>query len=477
MILAMKKILLIGIPTLMILVIMARAPRQLRAQAAQSKAPSQNIPESARFLGAVSCASSNCHGSPNAKDPKAKDPAGKYYNVRQDEYFTWIKFDKHSKAYEVLGNELSKTIARNLGLKAAHQSERCLTCHALDSRPGAQAGTLDLSQGISCEACHGRASGWRDNHTEPGWRNQPSAVKAKAGLTALSNPLVRAETCLGCHLGSAKNNVDHEMLAAGHPDLRFELDNFADRMPRHWFSFTQRQDKTRRQESEYSRAWIIGQAVAFQKSLARLAERAKQPSWPEFAELDCFACHHSLKDSSWRQANATKTGLGLPKWSQARFVMVRHIIAVFAPDKLPTINADADELANSMVASTVDGSRTAAIAMRLEKSLAPIVKELDQKLERGVDAKQARQFVDLIVKDLPYLMKTDIRSAEQAAFAVNSLVSDIARTSSDSNRKELAQALESIVRHVETPERFDPATFGKHMQDLQKVLTRQGGAK
>jgi hypothetical protein len=35
--------------------------------------------------------------------------------------------------------------------------------------------------------------------------------------------------------------------------------------------------------------------------LAHRADAANGRVWPEFAELDCFACHHDLQGSSWRQ--------------------------------------------------------------------------------------------------------------------------------------------------------------------------------
>jgi len=46
----------------------------------------------------------------------------------------------------------------------------------------------------------------------------------------------RTEKCLECHLGTKNKFVDHEMIAAGHPDLYFELDSFSAVMPRHWKS-------------------------------------------------------------------------------------------------------------------------------------------------------------------------------------------------------------------------------------------------
>jgi len=36
----------------------------------------------------------------------------------------------------------------------------------------------------------------------------------------------RTGKCLECHLGTKSKFVDHEMIAAGHPDLYFELDSF-----------------------------------------------------------------------------------------------------------------------------------------------------------------------------------------------------------------------------------------------------------
>ena len=469
-----KIFLVAGIVGTLIAGISGFLPTLLKTHAAQPKspAPSQDTPRPGLYVGAVSCASGSCHGN-----PKAKSPDGPNFAVRQNEYFTWVKYDKHAKAYNVLLEDKSKRIIQNmveLKGKKPHETQLCLDCHALNAKD-AQARPLDMSQGVSCEACHGPASGWLTRHTESGkWTHKDSVG---AGMTDLRNPAIRAQTCLECHLGSPKKNVDHELIAAGHPDLKFELDNFADQMPRHWVSFADRRNKEGREETEGSRAWATGQAVAFKMGLSRLAHRASKPTWPEFAEMDCYACHHSLQENSWRQATGPKAGLGLPKWSPARFVMLRHIVSVFAPDKLRNIEADTNGLSADMVKNSVGGSEIAAKATRLDKSMTPIVEQIEKDLRKGIDAAQARKFVDLIVKDLPYLSSTDVRSAQQAALAVNTLVSDITRTSSDATKKEFSKILESIARDVETPERFDPKVFGNHMQELQRLLNRQGGGK
>src|SRR5438445_13815062 len=48
------------------------------------------------------------------------------------------------------------------------------------------------------------------------------------------NLILRTVKCLECHHGTKDKFVDHEMIAAGHPDLYFELDSFSAVMPRHW---------------------------------------------------------------------------------------------------------------------------------------------------------------------------------------------------------------------------------------------------
>ena len=45
---------------------------------------------------------------------------------------------------------------------------------------------------------------------------------AQLGMIDTKNLLVRAPTCASCHVGSADQDMNHDMIAAGHPPLRFE---------------------------------------------------------------------------------------------------------------------------------------------------------------------------------------------------------------------------------------------------------------
>jgi hypothetical protein len=106
-------------------------------------------------LGVASCAGSTCHGA---------TAPWKGSNVLQNEYATWQRSDKHAKAYEVLLNDKSKRIAKNLGLKNAHTAAVCLDCHADNVPAKTRAKQFQISDGVGCEACHGGAMRWLGIH-------------------------------------------------------------------------------------------------------------------------------------------------------------------------------------------------------------------------------------------------------------------------------------------------------------------------
>src|SRR4029078_6307057 len=119
----------------------------------------------------------------------------------------------------------------------------------------------------------------------------------RRGMYDTKDLVRRTEKCLTCHLGTSEKFVDHEMIAAGHPDHVFELEASSAARPRHWKETTDT-DATRP-----VRTFAVGQLVHLRASLDRVARRVKGAIWPGDAELDIFACHHSLTraEDSWRQ--------------------------------------------------------------------------------------------------------------------------------------------------------------------------------
>ncbi len=86
----------------------------------------------------------------------------------------------------------------------------------------------------------------------------------------------RSEKCLTCHLGTPEKSVDHELIAAGHPDLYFELDSFMSVMPPHW--------KEVDTDPWFAvRAMAVGQAVQMREQLKRGRANRKAASGPNTA--------------------------------------------------------------------------------------------------------------------------------------------------------------------------------------------------
>src|SRR5215472_2703155 len=105
--------------------------------------------EPVKYIGPGSCAATSCHGS-------VKAVAGS--RVLQNEYSTWILQDKHSHAYQALTGEVGERMARILKLGAkAEEAPKCLACHALYTAPEQRGRAFEISEGVSCENCHGPA--------------------------------------------------------------------------------------------------------------------------------------------------------------------------------------------------------------------------------------------------------------------------------------------------------------------------------
>ncbi len=238
--------------------------------------------------------------------------------LARNEYTRWIEADPHAKAYSVLFGERSVQIMRNLtppgNAHGPHEDVRCLACHvephaAMDAAPASR--RLD---GVGCEACHGPARNWIDPHTAPGsWGKLSVVAKYDRGMRNVKDPASLAAACAGCHVGAPGDavaglplrDVNHDLLAAGHPRLNFEFATFMANLPPHW---KQSSNGSEWESGKNSRPWEAGQLASARASLALLADRVERAAtssqagvWPEFAEYECSACHHGLQTPSLRQ--------------------------------------------------------------------------------------------------------------------------------------------------------------------------------
>jgi hypothetical protein len=114
------------------------------------------------------------------------------------------------------------------------------------------------SEAVSCETCHGPASQWIRSHTRP---DLTRAQKGIDGLRDLTHFYNRANACVACH-----QVLEPKLIAAGHPELLFELDGQTSAMPRHW---------TERDNHFRLKGWLTGQAAALREVTAQLIEQRK----------------------------------------------------------------------------------------------------------------------------------------------------------------------------------------------------------
>lgn len=283
-------------------------------------------PATNRLIGVAGCTAASCHGGRSLIGGEAS---------------AWLARDvAHRRAYDVLFNETSVRMAQQLGLKAAHTEARCLACHSAEAPHSGivQGERFAVEYGVGCESCHGAAGTWVARHTERSWRSLSPDSKSALGFHDLRSLTARAEICVACHVGSPRATVDHDLIAAGHPRLTFEMSAYHDMLPKHWDSAAE----LRRDPAQQLRLWAIGHGVSAKVmsdiSVARaesaINSGAKHVT-PDLAEFDCQACHHDLAEPA-RGRPTLRSPLGSPHWGSwtvtpAR-VAARHSRSTFGQD-------------------------------------------------------------------------------------------------------------------------------------------------
>lgn len=192
-------------------------------------------PDNVRYVGAVTCQSSMCHGGASPS---------------RNQFTIWSHADFHSRSYATLVTARSVQIAAGAGIESATTNARCTICHAPADQLFASntASTVNVTEGVSCEACHGGAASWLRSHTR---YDLSYTDKVHDGMRDLRSAFVRANTCVACH-----QVIDPKLVKAGHPELTFEMDGQSASEPRHWM-----------EKADWfgPKAWFVGQAVALRE--------------------------------------------------------------------------------------------------------------------------------------------------------------------------------------------------------------------
>ena len=434
-------------------VALATSLRAVELDSTRPSARQQSQPpaEPGNYVGPGSCSAVACHGAIRAVSGS---------RILQTEYSTWISLDRHARATEVLGNAVSQRMGRILGIGNPQQAQKCLACHSLDV-PASERGRNFAAEGVSCEACHGPATGWLGYHVT---KDATHEENVRRGMYDTRDAVKRTEKCLTCHLGTADKFVDHEMIAAGHPDLVFELEAFSSAMPRHW------KETTEADPWQPVRTFATGQLVHLRASLDRLARRVKGPIWPEYAELDCFACHHSLTraEDIWRQAAGyeNRARPGLPPLQVSRYLTARRVLAAWdaqAAQELDGVMGRLQVEASRLVAKP---DETAALA---NQGRALVDRSLSRVVSMAVTAELANGMLRGIFADVPQIAERGERAAEQAAMAAEVLATAIAKAG-NRDAAAIRPAFTELFKQFESPSAYTPAQFVAGMKKVEGAL-------
>jgi hypothetical protein len=288
--------------------------------------------ESPVWVGTGSCAATACHAG--RREPLA---------LKGSEYSFSEAYDPHTRAFSVLYDERSQRIEKNyrrladLESARAFEDDACLRCHVsqgYDSKATrSRSPEFTLADGAGCEGCHGPAGKWLVPHVEYGWKGLSDREKLDGfGMRPTKDLLARGQACAECHIGLGSTDVNHDLIAAGHPRLYFEYGNQLAKLPKHWHV---EEDKARHPDYE-ARVWAIGQLLSAKASLDLLASRAARSipddstdPWPEFAEYSCFSCHHELVEqgSPW-PTRSFESKPGSLRWGTWSTPMARVLLPV-----------------------------------------------------------------------------------------------------------------------------------------------------
>jgi Cytochrome c554 and c-prime len=358
------------------------------------------------FVGSQSCTSVSCHGR-----AEPRRVAGGVGGASLQEFVLYERHDPHAQAAKTLASPEYQAILRRLSERKGESSNaevlrQCAQCHdpegvAAAGHSGEQLLSQEPGQGLSmrgirCESCHGGGKDWLASHYQ---RDVSRSSLLAAGMRDTKDLQVRGQLCASCHVGSAERNVNHDMLAAGHPPLRFELAAYHRKLTSHDESGKRSHwNDTRERMSTPDfevKLWEAGQLASAKAALALLEGRAHRAalaikesntpdaSWPEFAEYDCMSCHQRLRPAERNR----KTASGLPVWTTWNFGFVTASAEV---KELNSLRAEMQRFFSSQPSAVEVQARNAGPSLipSLPREVASS-SQLLQLLERQSDGKRS----------------------------------------------------------------------------------------
>lgn len=144
----------------------------------QPSSDTANTAEGPRLIGAKAC--KNCH---NTAD-------------KGEAFAIWEK-TPHAKAFETLGTDKAKAIAKEKGIADPQKDDKCLKCHSIGhGLPAAQIKKgFKIEDGVQCESCHGPG----DDHFKARMKDSTKPGSVPMGKDEIDVATRSMELCGKCH--------------------------------------------------------------------------------------------------------------------------------------------------------------------------------------------------------------------------------------------------------------------------------------
>jgi hypothetical protein len=256
--------------------------------------------------------------------------------------------------------------------------------------------------------------------------------------------------------------VDHELIAAGHPDLYFEQASFEAVMPRHW--------KAPEKDPWIEvRTMVTGQAVQLRENMRRISRNAGK-FWPEYAELDCFACHHSLtapKDS-WRQERGYPgRRAGNPPWNPSRYAVFQHVLNEVDRNAAGQLDSEVKKVMTLVSDITADKAQISHAA----STAADVADNVARRLAGAqFDQAMAQRLLKSISADADHISSQGERAAEQAAMAMDSLFIASKSNGRAGNEAQVRSGMNALFQLLQNPSNYNPAAFSRQLKAVGASL-------
>jgi hypothetical protein len=203
---------------------------------------------------------------------------------------------------------------------------------------------------------------------------------------------------------------------------------------------------------------------------ARAERYDKKEVWPEYAELSCFACHHSLGSAkdSWRQEHGyTGRRPGDPAWNASRFVVFRLMAQQVDSSAAQELEKSLDAVSSEMSKLNPDRNTVVSAA----NAAAPIAQRFAERLSSmQYNSDLALHAMQRITENAETISLADERAAEQAAMALDSLYIAYSKEAKPANAAEVRAAINGLFQQLEMPSSYNADQFAAALRRIRELL-------